>query len=207
MLKQVLTELRAIFPHVLCVDDGSVDGSAQVALNLGVRVIRHALNIGQGGALLTAFTVISQESQFEYVVTCDADGQHRPSDALKAVEKLVASNVDVVFASRFLEAKVSSVPLLKRTMLKGVVRFNRVITDVDLTDTHNGLRAIRTSVLSKLPISHFGMAHATEIVSQTIQSGLRYTEVPVKIEYTSYSKRKGQPLLNSINIVLDFLWR
>jgi glycosyltransferase involved in cell wall biosynthesis len=207
VLKQVLTELRAIFPHVLCVDDGSVDGSAQVALNLGVRVIRHALNIGQGGALLTAFTVISQESQFEYVVTYDADGQHRPSDALKAVEKLVASNVDVVFASRFLEAKVSSVPLLKRTMLKGVVRFNRVITDVDLTDTHNGLRAIRTSVLSKLPISHFGMAHATEIVSQTIQSGLRYTEVPVKIEYTSYSKRKGQPLLNSINIVLDFLWR
>lgn len=207
VLAGVLEELTTFFPNVLCIDDGSDDESARIASMFGARVIRHAFNIGQGGALKTAFAVISKEKKFKYLVTYDADGQHQPKDALAAVEKLVISNSDVVFASRFLEGDAKQVPIMKRLLLKGVVRFNRLITDVDLTDTHNGLRAIRVSVLSRLPIKCFGMAHATEIVSQSIQSRLRYSEVPVQIRYTEYSKRKGQSMLNSINIVLDLLWR
>jgi len=207
VLEGVLENILQVFPNVLCVDDGSDDGSAEIAALCGARVLRHVLNIGQGGALHTAFKVIAQESKFDYVVTYDADGQHRPSDALAALQKLVLTDADIVFASRFWEGGTSNVPMLKRLLLKSVVLFNRLITDVDLTDTHNGLRAIRVSVLQGIPINHFGMAHATEIVSRSIQSGLQYAEVPVKIEYTEYSKRKGQSLLNSVNIVLDFLWR
>jgi glycosyltransferase involved in cell wall biosynthesis len=207
VLTHVLQEFREVFPNVLCVDDGSDDESSEIAVRLGARVVRHALNIGQGGALCTAFSLIRGEGGIKYVVTVDADGQHRPSDALAAVQLLVSSNSDVVFASRFLERDVTKIPFSKRLLLRTIVRVRQLVTGIMLTDSHNGLRAIRAEALSLLPINHFGMAHASEIVSRCVKSGLSYLEVPVRVEYTAYSRRKGQSILNSVNIALDFLWR
>ena len=49
------------------------------------------------------------------------------------------------------------------------------------------------------------MAHASEILHQIASGRLSYVEVPVKVLYTEYSKRKGQSIFNSINIVFDFI--
>ncbi|MDU1123288.1 MAG: glycosyltransferase family 2 protein, partial [Dermabacter sp.] len=51
------------------------------------------------------------------------------------------------------------------------------------------------------------MAHASEIVSEIGRNDLTYAEYPVHILYTDYSKSKGQPLLNAINIVTDLLFK
>lgn len=207
VLASVLESLATLFPNVLCIDDGSTDSSAQIARSKGVRVVTHALNIGQGGALETAFRILSAENQYQYLVTFDADGQHDPGDAQRMIMRLAESEADVAFASRFLDSDRTQVPVLKRVVLKTVVKLNRLLTDVDLTDTHNGLRAIRIHQLHKISLFHFSMAHATELVSKILQANLRYVEIPAKIRYTPYSIRKGQSLFNSINIMLDFLWR
>lgn len=207
ILDSVLSSVLSVFPNVLCIDDGSSDGSADLVRKRGVRIISHCLNIGQGGALQTAFSIIAMEKQFEYLVTFDADGQHDPLDAKRMILDLVKSNTDVVFASRFSGKSVQGIPLIKRVMLRSVVKINRYLTDVDLTDTHNGLRAIKVSAAANLRLVHFGMAHATELVSKVLQSGLRYREISVDIAYTPYSKSKGQSVFNSVNILFDFLWR
>lgn len=207
VLADVLNSVHEYFPNVICVDDGSSDSSSLIARESGVRVLRHAVNIGQGGALLTAFRILYRENQFRYVVTFDADGQHRVVDAQKLVLALDGLGVDVVFGTRFDGKNEQSIPVVKRVMLRAVVWFNRKITGVNLTDTHNGLRAIRTSTLPSLELTHYGMAHATELVSKVLQANLRFVEIPVRIEYTTYSRRKGQSVLNSLNILLDFLWR
>jgi len=207
VLATVLDSLLELFPNVMCVDDGSHDSSPMVIQKRGVRLVRHTMNIGQGGALQTAFRVLYGENQFKYVVTFDADGQHSSRDAQSLVKELDRSGVDVVFATRFEGKHEDSIPMTKKAVLRSVVWFNRLITDVKLTDTHNGLRAIRLDALPRLQITYFGMAHATEFVSKVLQANLRYKEVPVKIEYTKYSKSKGQSILNSINILLDFVWR
>jgi hypothetical protein len=79
----------------------------------------------------------------------------------------------------------------------------RARTGMALTDTHNGLRVIRADALAHVHLTHARMAHASQIVSQLADCGLPGAEHPVTISYTDYSRAKGQPLLNSVNIVVD----
>ena len=206
VISQVVKDLRSIFPHVICIDDGSNDKSAAKALEAGALVLRHVVNIGQGAALSTGFSWVQSQSQFSYVVTFDADGQHQPEDALRLVTELVRKQVDVVFASRFLDQDQATIPLAKRLVLKTVTKITKTLTDVELSDAHNGLRALTIDATRQVNLTQNGMAHATQFVSLVLQANLKYVEIPVTILYTPYSRSKGQSLLNSINIDLDWIW-
>ena len=203
---QVITELRSVFPHVVCIDDGSTDDSVTRAMEAGAMVLRHAVNIGQGAAISTGFSWVQNQSRFSYVVTFDADGQHLPQDALRLIAELENKNVDVVFASRFLEQDHATIPFVKRVVLKSVAKMTKALTDVQLSDAHNGLRALTVEATRAIDLTQNGMAHATQLVSLVLQSKLRYVEIPVTILYTPYSQSKGQSILNSINITLDLIW-
>ena len=203
---QVITELRSVFPHVVCIDDGSTDDSVTRAMEAGAMVLRHAVNIGQGAAISTGFSWVQNQSRFSYVVTFDADGQHLPQDALRLIAELENKNVDVVFASRFLEQDHATIPFVKRVVLKSVAKMTKALTDVQLSDAHNGLRALTVEATRAIDLTQNGMAHATQLVSLVLQSNLKYMEIPVTILYTPYSRSKGQSILNSINITLDLIW-
>ncbi len=206
MIFQVITELKSVFPYVICVDDGSTDHSAAKAKSAGALVLRHSVNIGQGAALSTGFSCVQNQGRFSNVVTFDADGQHRPQDALRLVTELENKKVDVVFASRFLEQDQGNVPLAKRVVLKSVAKITKALTDVQLSDAHNGLRALTVDATRAIELTQNGMAHATQLVSLVHQSNLKYVEIPATILYTPYSRSKGQSILNSINITLDLIW-
>lgn len=203
---EVVASLRAVFPFVLCVDDGSIDQSANKATEAGAMVLRHAVNIGQGAALSTGFTWVQNQDLFTHIVTFDADGQHRPEDALRLIEELERRQLDVVFASRFLNPESSHIPIMKRIILKSVTKIIQMLTDVRLSDTHNGLRALTIEASRAIKLTQNGMAHGTQFVSLVHQANLGYSEIPVTILYTPYSRAKGQSILNSINIVLDLVW-
>ena len=205
VIADVIHGLKAIFENILCVDDGSTDESVAKAREAGATVICHAVNIGQGAAIATGFSWIQSMTNFSRIVTFDADGQHLPEDAIRLVEELASKELDVVFASRFLNDQ-SEVPLMKRLVLRGVTNVTRALTDVELSDAHNGLRALTVDASRKIQLTQNGMAHATQFVSLVLQGGLKYSELPVTILYTPYSRSKGQSMLNSINIALDLIW-
>lgn len=205
VIADVIHGLKAIFENILCVDDGSTDESVAKAREAGATVICHAVNIGQGAAIATGFSWIQSKTNFSRIVTFDADGQHLPEDAIRLVEELASKELDVVFASRFLNDQ-SEVPLMKRLVLRGVTNVTRALTDVELSDAHNGLRALTVDASRKIQLTQNGMAHATQFVSLVLQGGLKYSELPVTILYTPYSRSKGQSMLNSINIALDLIW-
>jgi glycosyltransferase involved in cell wall biosynthesis len=205
VIAEVIHGLKAIFENILCVDDGSTDESVSRAREAGATVICHAVNIGQGAAIATGFTWIQTKKNFSRIVTFDADGQHLPEDAIRLIEELASKELDVVFASRFLDNQ-SQVPFMKRLILRGVTNATRALTDVELSDAHNGLRALTVDASCKIQLTQNGMAHATQFVSLVLQGGLKYSEMPVTILYTPYSRSKGQSMLNSINIALDLIW-
>ena len=98
-----------------------------------------------------------------------------------------------------------NIDISRKLMLKAAVLFTRLTTGRRLTDAHNGLRAMTRRGASALRIRQNRMAHASEILQQIAQSGLRYIELPATVEYTSYSMAKGQRLSNSVNILLELL--
>jgi glycosyltransferase involved in cell wall biosynthesis len=187
---------------VVCVDDGSSDDSAEVARRAGARVLRHAVNLGQGGALQTGIRHVLMHTAADYVVTFDADGQHAVADALRMVETARTGDFDVVLGSRFLGTS-TGVPRGRRLLLRAATTMTRRTTGLRLTDTHNGLRVFTRRAVQGLDLRLAGMAHASELLGHVARNGLRYCEVPVDIAYTEYSRAKGQSSLNAVNIVFD----
>ena len=202
----VIHNLTDHFSHVVCIDDGSSDNCAELARQKGARVLQHPLNLGQGAALQTGFDYVSRQPGATHVITFDADGQHRVSDALEMLELAKRKRISVIFGSRFLDKRTKP-GFKKRVVLKLAVLFTRVFTGLRLTDAHNGLRVLSMEALGFVRLEQNGMSHATEIVHQIAKSKLAWREYPVEVLYTEYSKRKGQSLWNSVNILIDLIVR
>jgi len=203
VIRDVITGLSSEFPNIVVVNDGSSDDTAALLADLPVIVVRHPINLGQGAALQTGIT-FALERGANYIVTFDADGQHRVEDALSALRMLIEEQCDVVCGSRFL-GTTNNVPRIRKIILKTVVGLANLTTGTHMTDAHNGLRALSRKAASCLDITQSGMAHASEIMSQLKLHKMSIREVPVQVNYTEYSLAKGQSSLNSINILVDLV--
>ena len=202
VLQSVVESALTVFPNVVCVDDGSRDGSVEAVLRTRAHLVRHPVNLGQGAALQTGLSYARAQPGAEYFVTFDADGQHRLEDAQKMLDMARSPDVDLVLGTRFAE-HAATVPLAKRLILRTAVLLSPAGRKLKLTDAHNGLRVLTRPVVEDLHITMNGMAHASEIVSYLGRSAWRVREVPVSIRYTDYSRSKGQSLLNGVNILFD----
>ena len=202
VLRTVLETVRRTFAHVIVVNDGSSDDTAEVLRTIpGITIATHHINLGQGGALQTGITA-ALESGARYIVTFDADGQHRTQDALAGLAALADGRCDAVLGSRFL-GTTSNIPPVRRLVLRAAVVFTNLTTRTRLSDAHNGLRVLNRKAAACLDISQSGMAHASEIVAQLAGHQMVLREIPVKINYTEYSLGKGQSSLGFVRILLD----
>lgn len=209
VIAETIEGLLAHYPHVICVNDGSADDTADRALATGATVLSHVLNLGQGAALATGIEYAVHAPVLagcKYFVTFDSDGQHDPADVAALVAPLVAGTADVALGSRFL-GRAEGMSAGKRLLLKSAVVFTRMTSRLRVTDTHNGLRAFTRDAATRIRITQPGMAHASEILHEIHRHRLRYVEVPITIRYTDYSKAKGQSALNAVNIVFDMVFR
>jgi glycosyltransferase involved in cell wall biosynthesis len=204
-IASVVRGVREVFPNVVCVDDGSHDESAAVAAAAGAVVVRHPANLGQGAALQTGLEfALARWSDVGYIITFDADGQHRIEDAAAMVSEARRGEVDVVLGSRFL-SDAQRIPPVRRVVLRGAVAFTRMTTGLPLTDAHNGLRVLTRSAAGTIKLRLNGMAHASEILEVIAKQRMRWTEVPIQIVYNDYSKAKGQSSINAVNIVFELV--
>ncbi len=202
-IAQVAREVRAAYPHVVVVDDGSHDDTAEAAKRGATYVLRHPINRGQGAALQTGITFALQRGA-DYIVTFDADGQHRVEDIEALLVPLRAGECEITLGSRFL-GNVVDIPAARWRVLKLAVLFTRIVNRVKLTDAHNGLRAFSRRAAQQIDITLDRMAHASELIDQIRRSGLAYQEVPVQIRYTEYSLAKGQSSRGAFRIVLHYI--
>lgn len=202
VIQDVLTDLLGTFANVVCVDDGSTDDSAEIAFRAGAHVVRHPINLGQGAALRTGLDFALQDKRAEYFVTFDSDGQHDVDDAAGMAREIKIRDHDVLIGSRFLDGRTKP-GWLKVLILKLAVRFESLMSGVRLTDAHNGLRVLNRHAAECITIEQNRMAHASEIVSEIGRNKLSYSEFPVHVRYTEYSRAKGQSMWNSINILSD----
>jgi len=205
VIARVVGEVARAGYRVVVVDDGSRDATADLARAAGATVIEHPFNLGQGAALQTGIDYALAQGA-ERIVSFDADGQHRVTDIARLTEALTDERADFALGSRFL-GQAPHLPTLRRLALQAATSFTRLTTGLQLTDAHNGLRAMTRRGAAAIRLRQNRMAHASEFLSQVAESGLRCVERPVTIEYTAYSLAKGQKLGDAVLILLDLFAR
>lgn len=204
----MIAGIRSVFDYVVCVDDGSTDDTAVTARRAGAYVVRHPVNLGQGAAIQTGVEFARRQPGARLFATFDADGQHRVADLRRMIDHLDTADLDIVIGTRFAAPKAAAtVPPLKRAVLRTAVWINPRIRRLGLSDAHNGLRVFNRRVADCLDLTMNGMSHAGEFIALIAENRWRVGEEPVEVLYTDYSKSKGQPLLNGVNILFDGLLR
>lgn len=205
--KMILNVIKSLkqsgYNNIVVVDDGSKDnGYDIVKKNTDIIVTKHIINRGQGAALQTGMEIAIDKGA-KYIVHFDSDGQHDVKDIDHMLNTLVEGKYDIVLGSRFLQQ--NDIPLKKRLILKLGIIFTYLLSQIWLTDVHNGLRVMTSETAKKLNIQHDRMEHASEILDKIKVLNLKYKEVPVTIHYTDYSQSKGQSISNSINIAFKLI--
>ena len=206
IIEETINKLKVYFDHILIINDGSTDKTRAILENLDVIKINHPINLGQGAAIKTGIEYILKFSNADAVVTFDADGQHSVDDAILFAEKITVIKEEIIFGSRFLGFE-KNIPFFKRLLLKTAIYFTNVIYSVKMTDTHNGLKAIKRSCLEKIELNISGYGFETEIIMNISKKKILFKEEPTNVIYTEYSLSKGQSIFNAIKIFEEILLR
>ncbi len=201
-IKSVVTELSSSFKNIVAVNDGSTDSTQEILQSLNIVTLNHSINLGQGAAISTGFKFIQKQNNAYAVVTFDADGQHSVDDAKAFSNEILACEEDIIFGSRFINGK-SNIPFIKKIALSIVVFFTNRFSSINLSDAHNGLKAIKKTCLKRLDIDIDGFGFESQIIHQVSKKGISYKEMPTNTIYTTYSKNKGQKLINGLIILED----
>ncbi|HYW46766.1 MAG TPA: glycosyltransferase family 2 protein, partial [Bryobacteraceae bacterium] len=149
-LVRTLSERAA--PAIVIVDDGSGpeyrDVFSRAAAFPNVQLLRHAVNLGKGAALKTAFNhVLCTFPALAGIVTADADGQHHPDDIQRVADRLMAQPESLILGSRSFDRDVPLRSRVGNVATRGIMHG---LLGQKLTDTQTGLRGIPASFLPKL---------------------------------------------------------
>ena len=150
----VLDEAVCHSREVLCVDDGSTDGTSEIlAARDDIHLVRRPRNAGYGAALKSAFD-FALRGGYDILVTIDCDRQHEPSRIPEFIDTCRRTGADIVSGSRYLMEFPGDTPPPEERQ-----RVNRIITaelnrrlGLKLTDAFCGFKAYRVPVLAKFDI-------------------------------------------------------
>jgi len=202
-LQSVIKPLK-LKKTIVVINDGSTDKTANIAQQVGAKVISHPINRGYGAALQTGIEY-TKRAKADYAITFDADGQHDPKDITKVFQAL-EQGFDIVVGSRFLSKK-NTIPLFRRIILKLGNLATFIFFGIWISDSQSGFRGFNQKAIKNIKLKTNHMEVSSEFYSEVKKHHLSYTEIPISVKYTQYSMSKGQTNLNSLNILLKLVYK
>ncbi len=195
-LGKIVAGCREQNDTVLVVDDGSVDGTGDVARAAGATIVRHDVNRGKGAALKTGFAW-AIEHGFDGLVTLDADGQHLPSEIPKILAARADSGADLIIGGR---SHLFDHMLPRRRMAN---RFSAwsigKASGTGVTDSQSGFRFYSTKMLRAISLKSDGFDMESEVIVRAGRGGFRVITVPIDLGFvdglcTSHYKPLGDTI-------------
>lgn len=203
MIVEVIRGLKHCgFTRLIVVDDGSHDGTGELASREGVILLRHLINRGLGGALGTGISAALRLGA-DVIVTFDADGQHDPDDVARLLKPIEAGEAEVVIGSRMMNPE--GMPYRRRlaNWLANLATY--LLFGGRTTDSQSGLRAFSRQAAARMQIMTDGMEVSSEIIAEAVRHQMKRTEVPVRAIYTEYSLSKGQSWKVGLRTLLQLI--
>jgi dolichol-phosphate mannosyltransferase len=186
-LEPIVKRLRAAVPegHVLVVDDGSPDGTGELADQLcaadeRVHVLHRTEKAGLGAAYVAGFQW-GIERDYAVLVEMDADGSHAPEDLPRMLAAL--ADADLVIGSRYVPGgTVVNWPKSRQIISRGGNFYSRIALGAKVKDITAGFRAYRRPVLEKIKLSTVasqGYCFQIDLAWRTVEAGFTVVEVPI----------------------------
>lgn len=208
VLDEIPSMVAGIPLDVLVVDDGSDDGTSQVAREHGAAVLPFRRNCGHGVALRAGYRT-AWEHGARYIATLDADGQWDPADLPAMVQLVVTGEADLVIGSRAL-GETQDTDSFRTLGVRFFSLLARVLTGVTVTDTSSGLRVMTPELLRTVPQTQ-PQYQTSELVIGAALAGFRIAEVPTVMRpRISGTSRKGRNLaygLRYARVMIGTWWR
>ncbi|MGX7828218.1 polyprenol monophosphomannose synthase [Actinokineospora sp. 24-640] len=206
----IVERLHAALPetHVLVVDDGSPDGTgdladAMAAADPRVNVLHRTEKAGLGAAYIAGFAW-ALERDYAVIVEMDADGSHAPEDLPRLLGAL--DGADLALGSRYVPGgKVVNWPRSREVLSRGGNLYSQLALGAKVRDITGGYRAFRRAVLEKLKLHNVasqGYCFQIDLAWRTIEAGFTVAEVPI----TFVERERGESKMSG-NIVREALWR
>lgn len=208
-LQSVVSRIHQTLPNadILVVDDGSADGTAELAdalaADVRVQVLHRSHKQGLGSAYLAGFRW-AENRGYAVIIECDADGSHQP-EQLPALLEALTDDVSLVIGTRWMPGgSVRNWPWYRRLISKAGTGFARFALRSRLRDMTSGMRAFRFSALQRLNLDDVtadGYGFQVEMAWRLERQGDLVREVPIDFVERTQGRSKM-----SAGIVLEALW-
>jgi glycosyltransferase involved in cell wall biosynthesis len=178
--------------RMLVVDGHSVDGTDEIARDMGADVI-YQRGRGYGDALKTGFFYARKRLDAKVIVMMDADLTYDPKHIPELVAPILKDKADIVVGNRFAGMQKGAMPFVNRVGNRVLSLVAKLALGLNVYDTQSGMRAFKSELLESVNLVTVGMPLAMEMLAEALSVDARICEVPI-----SYRPRVGETKLNPI---------
>ncbi|MFA5102806.1 MAG: glycosyltransferase family 2 protein [Candidatus Thermoplasmatota archaeon] len=202
----VVLKAKQYVDEVVVIDDGCTDDTVSVATIAGAKVLRHGGNKGYGAAIQSCFRY-ARDHGFDVMTILDGDGQHDADQIQTVMTPVVKDKVDISIGSRFLDGTKKNIPLYRRFGIWVLTRLANAGTTEEqhrVLDGQSGFRAYSRKAIELIHPKDRDMGASAEILMQGRKQHLRYTEVPISVDYDLDGSTK-RPVGHGLGVIVSIL--
>jgi glycosyltransferase involved in cell wall biosynthesis len=185
---------------VVVIDDGSRDGTAEIAILAGAVCLSSPTNRGKASALRTGIEFASR-GDFTHVLTLDGDGQHGPDDIPALIDVACQTGADLVIGTRCFDR--AEMPLSRYCSNTLGSRLASALVGCEVRDSQSGFRLLRLDRLRELKLRSKYYEFEMEVLIKMARAGRTVAQAPVRTIYNGgHATSKMNPVRDTVRICL-----